>query len=539
MVFLKAGKIHFFILFAVSFILYFNSLDNDFVYDDKVLIHTNQHIDDFSCFIKNLFNQEYFNITRSKTYRPVPELSYFLFYQWFGNEPAGYHIFNILFHFLNAALVYLLVAKWTENLKIAVSTSLLFASHPALSEAVTLTTFNDELLFSLFYLVAFYMYVHKGNGAIILSYFAFILSLLSKEMAVSLPLMIILYDLTLNKHIHVGKFRKRINELINSNKWVYSGYFFITIIYVAFRFFYRPLSSPMFEEAEITTGLFMRLAYIPYQLFQFIKIALYPFNLNADIIHHYPDHYLTTENIISVIIFILLVYLAIKIFLKRSLLVFGIAWFTIGLLPVLNIITIEHPLAERYLYLPIVGFCLILSSAIYRYLPGKSWSHKYSFLNIRTAVILLLLIIYGVKTISRGQVWKNSEILWTETLKVSPGSYRAHNNLGMEYYKKGDFEKAIHHFKQSVNLNPDLSISHLNLANALFRNGQMNKAIVHYQKAIGLDNENIEAIYNLAIAYSKQGNPGKAIQYWQKVLGIDPDHQGALENIQKAKARLE
>ncbi|MCK4985804.1 MAG: tetratricopeptide repeat protein, partial [Desulfobacterales bacterium] len=248
---------------------------------------------------------------------------------------------------------------------------------------------------------------------------------------------------------------------------------------------------------------------------------------------------------------------------------FGIWWFIITLLPVSNLIEIHNPIAERYLYLPLVGFCMVISILI-NAVPGRSALTKSKKIALlKYSILIGLLIFYSLVTVTRNPVWKDNFSVWANTVEKSPDNPivhgglglayqergfldeaireyttaielgpnmdKNHYNLGRAYEEKGLFENAIDAYKKAVELNPEYTDAYFNLANIYMRLQLRKDAVYAYRKVIELDPADLEAYNNLGVAYAMQGEIDRAVGLWQKVLEIDPDNQNAKNNISKAK----
>ena len=193
------------ILALVSLVVYFNSLTNGFVYDDYATIVENKYIQHPGKSLPSLFSRSYFNIASGEaSYRPVATLSYYLIYSIAELNATYYHLFSVLLHALNVILVYLLANIIIKNRYFALMAGLLFACHPALTEAVDAISYNEDLLAAAFFFLAFICYAGIDTEEVkscikvyVLSLFSFLLALLSKEMAITLPAVIFLYDLAI------------------------------------------------------------------------------------------------------------------------------------------------------------------------------------------------------------------------------------------------------------------------------------------------------------------------------------------------------
>jgi tetratricopeptide (TPR) repeat protein len=243
----------------------------------------------------------------------------------------------------------------------------------------------------------------------------------------------------------------------------------------------------------------------------------------------------------------------------------------ITLFPVYNLIEIYHPLAERYLYLPIIGFCLVVPVVVHGLAMRRSANSKYAN-GARLILLIALLSLYSAATIARNRDWQNNFVLWSKTVQSSPNSLVAHGglgmayleremldeaaeqfeisiqlypgdhksqyNLGLVYHKKGDLKKALKYFKRSVEINPESMRAHYNLATIYLKQGLWDRAIHHYIKVNELDPDIPMAHYNLGMAYAMQGKLNHAVSEWQKVLQLEPHNTMAKNNLKKAKKMM-
>ncbi len=565
------------LLVLLCLIVYHNSLSNGFVFDDFGAIVENKYLKQPGQFLSSLFTQSYFKIAGLEaSYRPVATLSYFLIYTIAELDPFYYHLASLLLHTLNAVLVYWLASLILKDQLGALIAGLLFASHPALSEAVNCIDFNDDPLAALFFLLSliFYIrlkarYVASNIRGYSLALFFYFLGLLSKEMAITLPAIILLYDFVLREG---QQDRITIKHLLNTLKkraWFYSGFVAVSLFYLFIRFFI--LSNPGGYLKFTHGSLVERIIYLPDHIFSFIKLAIFPLNLTADYVFSYPNSFFNGSNLIGFTGVMGLAGLSFLIYRYSKAAFFGIGWFLLTLIPVSNLIEIYNPFAERYLYIPLIGFCLVVPTVIEA--VARKWFARPTAATVATLIpTLAILGLYATATLTRNPDWRNNFVLWSKTVQSSPGSLVAHGglgmaylkrgllteaqqefetaiklypnhaksyyNLGLVYHQKGNLKKAMENFSRSVTINPDLMRAHYNLATLYAKQGSMDLAIRHYVKVIELDPEVIEAHYNLGLAYAMQGKLKRALSEWQKVLQLNPRHRSAANNIARAKAMI-
>ncbi len=561
------------ILALVSLVVYFNSLTNGFVYDDYATIVENKYIQHPAKSLPSLFSRSYFNIASGEaSYRPVATLSYYLIYSIGELNATYYHLFSVLLHALNVILVYLLANVIIKNRHSALIAGLLFACHPALTEAVDAISYNEDLLAAAFFFLAFICYAGINTGKVkscikvyVLSLFSFLLALLSKEMAITLPAVIFLYDLAIRDAGGRSFSLKSILHTIKDRIYFYSGYVAVGLFYLYLRFvaFYHPGESikPFYG------SLIERIIYLPAHIFSFIKLAVFPADLNADYVFSYPDGLFETNYLIGFVVVSGLVAGSFFIYKKSKVIFFGLWWFLISLSPVYNLIPLFNPFADRYLYIPLVGFCVVVAVVLNDFLQSR-WFRPRASSMITSMLVIIIVGLYSTATIARNRDWKDGLTLWSKTVKSSPNSsvahgslgrayqelgrtdeaveeykkaiaiypddYKAHYNLGVVYDQQGLLDTAVQSYQRAIQINPAYPNAHFNIGIIYQKQGLMDKAIGHFRNVTELDPADFQARNNLGVAFAVQGNLDKAIQEWGKVLEIDPANKSARENILKA-----
>jgi tetratricopeptide (TPR) repeat protein len=563
---------------ALGIVVYLNALSNGFVFDDMTTIVHNAYIKDLGKNFPAFFNLDYFKIAQAEvSYRPVATLSYFLIYALFGLNPLAFHLASLLLHVFNVIGVYVLVDMIQHNKKTSLIAALVFACHPVLTETVNCISYNEDLLATFFYLLALVLYIKAAaikNPSDLLLYFfslvSFLVALLSKEMAITLPAIILLYDLTCKETTQTEGFFKQAVSTLDRQKFYYIAIAVVAIFYLALRF--KILVNPQGAFSISRAGLFERILFLPDHLFDYIKLALLPFDLNAEYSFAYPERFFEFSNLFSFIVVMTIIVGSFFIYKYSKGIFFGIWWFTITLLPVSNLIEIHNPIAERYLYLPLVGFCMVISILINKILERPAGNRLKIIAWLKYSLLSGLLIFYSVLTMDRNAVWKDNFSIWANTVEKSPHNPIVHGGLGLAYQKqglldeairkfkraielgpnmaknhynlgrayeeKGLFEKAVDAYKKAVELNPVYTDAYFNLANLYMRLQSRQDAIQAYRKVIELDPADIEAYNNLGVAYAMQGELDRAVGLWQKVLEMDPGNPKAKDNLAKAKQMM-
>jgi predicted membrane-bound mannosyltransferase len=181
------------VLFILPCILYWNTLHNDFVFDDMPLIWGSKVVPRLNSVydIVNLFTEKY-------GYRPIRTLSYAIDYRFSGTGPVSYHVSNIIYHAITALLVYLVTLSLIPQQATALVAAFIFAVHPVHTDAVAYLSGRRDILFALFYLAGFWCFLrHRKRNRLlylIAAMLLYLLSIGSKEMGVTLPLVFFIYD---------------------------------------------------------------------------------------------------------------------------------------------------------------------------------------------------------------------------------------------------------------------------------------------------------------------------------------------------------
>ncbi|MDR4508429.1 MAG: tetratricopeptide repeat protein [Candidatus Brocadiaceae bacterium] len=568
-------SISFLLLIALPLAVYFNSLDNTFVYDDVFTITDNYFIRDWGN-LSSFLTEDYFKNTGEVTYRPLVTLSYFIDYSIWHLNPVGYHLTNVVLHVFTVLLVYLLIFHIVKNCIIAFLTGVLFAVHPLLAETVNGISYREDILTTAFFLCTVLLYIrsNRRNSRFIylypLSLSSYLLALCSKEMAITLPFIIIIFD-----WIFSGVHRIKKNVLR-----YYLGFVLASTFYLFLRFVWFHNSV----ETQLTypdNSFVINLLTMPKVFCSYIKLLFLPAHLNADYIVSGTRTPLAAAFILSIIFLGVLGIIFMKLYDHSRLIFFFLLWFVVTLVPALNIIPIANIMAERYLYLPSVGFCLVLSCIMHgmwrklcAVMPGNQSSAASNSGNDRqpqrlnnlfkatvlSCIVLVPVVLYSLATIKRNKVWKNPFVFWSETVQASPRSSRGHSNLGMMYYlenktdlairefqtalsiekdpeyhhnlgmayqQKGMQEEALEEYYRVLAVNPDSAITYNNMGNILVSRGNIDGGILKFKKAIELKRKYYDAHFNLGIAYFRKKELEASMNEFKLAIQYEPDHASA------------
>jgi len=563
--FFEKRWVHIGLIILLTFGVYANSFKNEFVYDDYAVIVENNFIKNWENLPK-IFTKEYFVLAQEYSYRPICTLSFFSDYSLWKLNVSGWHITNISFHIGNAILVYFLASLifshfFTSSLHrsvVALTTALLFALHPIQTEAVNGISFREDLISFFFFLLAFFLYLRSMQSLnqqtiqptiysfyffYSLSFVSFMLALFAKEMAITLPLVLLLYN------FHTTKHRLNVPNLMFSHRLYRHKfliiYFLGAISFVLGKYFlFKPIDFIQGRDISIPGEypggtFFSAMLTMSKVVIYYLKLLFFPTKLCLDYIFPISKSVLEPITLISVGLLLLVLTITVKIYKYSKIVSFSIFYFFITLLPVSNIIPFKAILSERYLYFPSLGFCLFLSFLFTRgrrYLYRKFQHELCRFFSF--AFIFFLLSAYSFRVIKRNLDWKNELTLWLRTAEVCPKSFKAHNNLGVIYSSKNQYDAAIIEYEKAIKLtnqvktdNIDISIMHNNLGSAYTKKGLYNQAIEEYRRSIFFAPNNPKPYNNLGVIYMRKGLYKQAIGEFEQALKVNPLHLEANYNL--------
>jgi protein O-mannosyl-transferase len=435
-------------LVIVVFLIYANSLGNDFVFDDIYLIVENHQLK--ALHVPYLLS----------TYRPFRDLSYALDLVIWGEGPFGFHLTNILFHAANVVLVFVLIRRLTGSIVTSFVTALIFAVHPLQTDAVAYISGRRDLLFSFFYLLAAHSYLsyYRTNRSIrgAVHFVLFLLfwsfSMLSKEMAASLPILIFVWHYCEAWEPDRAWWRQVLptaGKTLARDRWFW---ILLAVGGLALAFWVSRGASSRSQLGDFQYwggSFYLNVLTVIRVHAWYLKQLVYPtpiaqylgaFEISSTI---FDWHFVVSAVVVGAVLVAGFLWLN-----RDKLMAFAIFSYFVLLLPVSQIIPHHELLADHYLYLPIMSFGLFVALLIAKIRARSETAGKLAYLAVGLA-----LVVFAGMTVLQNRTWKNERTLWAANYQAVPDSPRAALNLG-NTYQDTEPARAEELFKRALGLNP-------------------------------------------------------------------------------------
>jgi protein O-mannosyl-transferase len=512
------------VLFLLALLPYAGILRNDFayIYDDKAQIIDNPYVHTFGHLREALTTPVWsFAAAHSMSnyYRPVMTLGFLLCYQIFGPWAFGFHLASLALHVAVVLLVYLLAAGILKDRGAAFAAAALFAIHPIHVESIAWISAVTDLEVTFFYLLTFWLFLRLdrragGQGLLLRVAMAasFLLALLSKEQALTLAVLAVIYEHFYRDDRAETTWGEKIGRY--GPLWLLLfGYLIVRIRFMGS--LAHPTGWGRMTPAE---SLFSAIALLG----QYFSKLLWPANLSAFYAFQPSSSFFSAPVIAGVAALVLSGVLFTVLWRKARPASFGILWLLCTIAPVLNARWMgTYVLADRYAYLPSVGFCLVLgwaAAALWGATARRQAVWKWPFVASMTMVVSLCLI----RVVARVPDWYDDITLLSRALASEPNEFILHDALGDAYWLRGDWAPAEREWKESLRLHPDY-FRPINALGALCAKQQRyDEAEAYFRRAIELDSNNAEAHLNLGGIYAEKGNMDLAESQFRIALSISP-----------------
>ena len=545
---MKQGWTQILILGVVCILVYSNSLENSFHYDDEHSIQNNIHIRDLGNIPTFFVDPATFSRDADKgMYRPLLLLTYALNYAQGGYEVFGYHVVNLFLHGLNACLVWWLVGAMCGRPQVALLAGLLFALHPLGSEPVNYISSRSESLAAVFYLFGMAAFVsgchQQKSWSLAFSWGALALGLLSKSTVITLPAVLLIYD-----YLFISG--RRLPALGRGFLRRHGPYWGIAVGYLVLisvnGFFTNSLKASV---RDGWTQLLTQVKAFAY----YLQLLLWPLRLNVE--HQFFEQKELQGAAMFGALLLVLSCAALLVHLYRrrcDLPLFLFLWGILTLLPVM-VMPLNVLVNERRLYISCAAFCIGLALVL-----RSEMVRRYSLAgrDLGWGLGLLILLGYGGLTFSRNQVWADDFSLWRDAAEKAPRMPRvflymgnAHKDAAMRERDEGKirehWQQARRSYQRTIELDPksDLALRALNNRGSVnFVLEDYDAAEKDYRRAVDLNPQYADALVNLGNIYHQRFVDGEkkeagrkqleqATHYYRRALEILPNHAFAYANM--------
>jgi len=490
------------------------TLGNGFVnWDDPYYIYENLHI-------RHLDLRWIFTAVVVSNYHPLTLLSHTLDYRLFGLNPMGHHITNIILHAINSAFVFLLAKRLLRGgyksgyALPAMAAALLFAVHPLHVESVAWASERKDVLSAFFFLLALLSYLRYARGPRKGLYYGltliiFILALLSKPMAVTLPAVLLLLD--------YYPLKRPVNNRLLIEK---IPFFALSAASAIVTLWAQESGGSLrsFDTHSIATRLYIAaqaVTFYPYKL-------ILPANLSPYYPMPHNTRLFSLPFISSLILIIVITLLCLIALMRKKRWPITLwAFYLVTLLPVSGLVTVGgQVVADRYAYIPTMVFFLLAGGIIGVVTKaGNSGRIK----AVTYMVLILIIALFGLQAIRQEYFWRDSITLMSRAITLYPDSATLpYTNRGLVHEKEGNLPLALKDYNKAIAISPGFSDAYINRGIIYGESSLFDKAIDDFSRAISLDPSSAKAYMNRGAVYMREGDYESALKNLRRAIALDP-----------------
>ena len=475
-------------------------------------------------------------------WHPLTWLSHALDYQLFELDPAGHHDVNLLLHGLNVALLFWVLWRASGYPGRSLMVAALFALHPINVESVAWVAERKNLLSMLFFLLALGAYrwyaraPRVGRYAVVA--LLYILGLMSKPQAITLPFVLLLWD-----YWPLRRMAIRGSDPVTTTEPadIYPQKSFAWLVKEKLPLFALSAASAVITmRAQGQNGglntvipLSSRIANAIVSYARYLGRAFWPERL-APIYPHPGSSLLAWQITAALLLLIVITALVIAGRGRRYFLV-GWLWFVGTLVPMIGLVQVgRQAMADRYAYLPFIGLFIAVCWGV------GDWAQR-AHVPLAWQAGTGVAVFLALATVTHRQIdfWGDNVRLWTHAVQVTSGNYLAEDNLGRAFEAEGNRQDAMLHYARSVEIEPSYVFAHIHLGTCLQLQGDLQGALQQYQKVIILTQNDIAhyaevrhlIFANMASAYGGLGDFARARECLESALSLNPDNSEEWTNL--------
>jgi Tfp pilus assembly protein PilF len=504
---------------------YLNTLRNGFVSDDGMQVSNNPYIRNFHYLGRIFITQATSYVAGMPNfYRPLMNVGYLLCYQVFGSRAFAFHLANVVLDALVVCAVFLLTKRMFQNRSLAFMAAALFAIHPLHSEAVAWVGASPDLELSLFYALTFGLFLAVARPGGKFSHLAqlamagsFVLTILSKEPAVTLPVLATVYE-----HFYRADRREtRATQKVRR----YAVLWLLTVTYLLFRV--RVLGSLSSGSSVHHLDWYRTFLAALALLGEYSWKLLWPVDLRVFCPFRAPLSSFDPRVLGGLTAFVACGALFFFLWHRARPLSFGLLWLLVPLAPVLNVRWM--PVAafeERYLYLPSLGFCWLLGWG-FLWLRSRACARSVAWNRALVAAFGILAALCSLRIVTRNRDWRDNLTLYTKTLAACPDAYYVRRDLGATYWDKGDGDSAEREWREALKMGPQHAPTLSGLGLRYLKKQDYSRALEFFKKAIAVDSDYPEAHLFLGVTYTNMHSLQLAESELRTAVSLDAFNSNA------------
>jgi protein O-mannosyl-transferase len=552
------------LIFIFAFLLYGNTINNDYALDDLIVIKDNSFTKKGISGISEIFRYDSFTgffgvekkLVAGGRYRPLSLASFAVEYALTGGlNPHFSHLLNILFYALTGIFLFMIFSKLLKtppgkpwHLGVPFIAVMLFMAHPVHTEVVANIKGRDEIFALLFPLISLWLTIryfeHRKISWLLLANVCFFLGLLSKENAIMfvaiIPLTVYFFTKVAVK-----------DNIITSLSFLFTAILFVFIRFLVLGYlnsgelpkellnnpFLDATQSEKFGTIFFTLGLYVKLLFLPHPLTH----DYYPY--------HIPLVPITDwKAIVSLAIYIVLIGYVVMKFKSKDIIAYGILFYLLTLFIVSNLLfSVGTFMNERFIYMPSVGFAVIIAWLFVNKLPLVIKNGK-TLKQTMTWSLLIILVLFSIRTYTRNFTWKDNFTLFTTDVLTSENSIKCNISAGGDYQKKAlqetdpvkkeeDYQLSMKYLEKALSIYPTASNGLLLYGNVLSLYKQDQKqAIIQYMKVLESDPYNRNAFTNTILVLGSLDNVKEStykVSVLKHLYAINPEDADLNYNLGK------
>jgi Tfp pilus assembly protein PilF len=474
-------------------------------------------------------------------WHPLTLLSHMMDCEWYGLNPRGHHLNNVLLHLASTLLLFLTLKRMTGRPWSSMGVAAAFALHPISVETVAWVASRKSALSTFFFMLTLWTYVRytekPGTARYVVVFLCLGLGLLAKPTLVTLPFVLLLLDLWPLGRLHFARLspgqEKKTDEMKAwvqgvSTRWILGEKIPLLALSVASVWVSMVTAEDqgiLLPERLVPLGLRIQNALVSYLVY--IRKLIWPFDLAVFI--PYPLRIPLWESVCAGLALAVITVWAIRTFSKRPYITVGWFWFVGTLTPMIGLAQqgLWPAVADRFVYIPQIGLFLMAAW-------GTGALAAWMRVPRGVQLFLVAAVFLAMMTVSWIQVgyWKNNVTLYTRALEVTGRNFLASMNLGSALAKQNRTREAIRYFHEALesgHLRPEQVHSNLGLAYASV--GDKEKALQHYQAAVQINPHDAEAYLHLGLFWLHEKNFEESLKHSLRALEIKQDSEKAHNTI--------